>query len=264
MEENKKNNFYRLVEIMEHLLSPEGCPWDREQTHETLKPFLIEEAYEVNESIDRGNYDELKEELGDLILQIVFHSALAKNNGKFDIDDVLNCICEKMIRRHPHVFGKQNWDTPEEVLKNWEELKKYEKTGSPNKRKSILDGVPKNLPSLLKAHRIQDRAARVGFDWKTIEPVWEKVNEEISELQHETINGDKKKIEEEFGDLLFAMVNLSRFLKINPEDALQKTITKFIKRFNYIETESEKEGRRLMDMTLEEMDIYWEKSKEHD
>ena len=264
MPENIKDPFWKLVAIMERLLSTGGCPWDREQTHESLKPFLIEEAYEVNESIDKGDFDELKEELGDLILQIIFHSAIAKNEGHFSIEDVLNAICEKMIRRHPHIFGNDNWETAEEVLKNWEELKKSEKTNGKKKRESILDGIPKQLPALIKAHRIQDRAARVGFDWKSIEPVWEKVKEEIGELENACVKGDKAKLEDEFGDILFAIVNLSRFLKIHPEEALQKCINKFIKRFHFIETESEKAGKRLIEMTLEEMDKYWEKAKKYD
>lgn len=264
MSEEKKTGFDKLVWIMERLLSPEGCPWDREQTHESLKPFLIEGAYEVNESVDRKNYSELKEELGDVILQIVFHSAIAKREGHFTIEDVLDAICQKMIRRHPHVFGDKSWGSSEEVLRNWEEMKKYEKGDGEKRRKSILEGIPKFLPSLLKAHRIQDRAARVGFDWKTIDPVWDKVKEEFEELEVECKSGDKQKMEQEFGDILFAMVNLSRFLGINPESALQKTIDKFTKRFNYIETETEKAGKRLMDMTLDEMDVYWEEAKDHD
>ena len=256
--------FSRLVTIMSRLLGPGGCPWDREQTHKTLKPYLVEEAYEVIESIDTENYPALREELGDVLLQIVFHSEIARLEGRFEITDVIKSICDKMERRHPHVFGDEQWGTAEEVLRNWEDLKKSEKE---KKRQtdniSILEGIPRNLPSLIRAHRIQDRAARVGFDWEHIGDVYKKVLEEIDELHSlmEDNSSPIERIEDELGDLLFALVNLSRFLKVHPEEALQRTTEKFIKRFKYIEDEAHKQGRQLKSMTLEEMDALWEAAK---
>lgn len=262
--DDTEHQFSRLVNIMRRLLGPGGCPWDREQTHKTLKPYLVEEAYEVIESIDSGNYAALREELGDVLLQIVFHSEIARLDGRFDIADVIKSICDKMERRHPHVFGKEQWASAEEVLRNWEDIKKSEKE---KKRKtdniSILEGIPRNLPSLIRAHRIQDRAARVGFDWKHIDDVYKKVLEEIDELHSLMQNSSSPidRIEDELGDLLFALVNLSRFLKVHPEEALQRTTEKFIRRFKYIENEAHKQGRQLKSMTLEEMDTLWEAAK---
>lgn len=256
--------FVRLVEIMRRLLAPGGCPWDRQQTHKSLKPYLIEEAYEVIESIDAENPRELKEELGDLMLQIVFHAELARLDGKFDIADVLESICQKMIHRHPHVFGEEAWDTPEEVLRNWECLKQSEKEQKQEeKHLSILEGIPRSLPSLIRAHRIQDRAARVGFDWKRIEDVYDKVIEELEELRGlmKQKDADPDRIEDEFGDLLFALVNLARFLNIHPEEALQHTNEKFIQRFSYIEEQARNAGKELTSMSLEEMDTLWEQAK---
>ena len=256
--------FVKLVEIMRRLLAPEGCPWDKQQTHKSLKPYLIEEAYEVIESIDAENSEELKEELGDLLLQIVFHSELAHKEGKFDIGDVLESICQKMIHRHPHVFGKERWDTPEEVLRNWECLKQSEREQKQGEEHvSILEGIPRSLPSLIRAHRLQDRAARVGFDWNHIEEVYAKVTEELEELRRlmKQKNANPERIEDEFGDLLFALVNLARFLKIHPEEALQHTNEKFIRRFSFIEEQARNRGKDLSSMTLEEMDALWEQAK---
>ncbi|MCD6384895.1 nucleoside triphosphate pyrophosphohydrolase [Candidatus Sumerlaeota bacterium] len=256
--------FVKLVEIMRRLLAPEGCPWDKQQTHKSLKPYLIEEAYEVIESIDAENSEELKEELGDLLLQIVFHSELAHKEGKFDIGDVLESICQKMIHRHPHVFGKERWDTPEEVLRNWECLKQSEREQKQGEEHvSILEGIPRSLPSLIRAHRLQDRAARVGFDWNHIEEVYAKVTEELEELRRlmKQKNANPDRIEDEFGDLLFALVNLARFLKIHPEEALQHTNEKFIRRFSFIEEQARNRGKDLSSMTLEEMDALWEQAK---
>jgi tetrapyrrole methylase family protein/MazG family protein len=252
--------FRRLVKIMHELLSEKGCPWDREQTHKSLKPFLIEEAYEVIQAIDDNDFDALKEELGDLLLQIVFHSEMASVEGKFNIDDVLECICEKMIARHPHVFSDSSCKDATEVLRNWEELKKNEKRKN-HEHVSILDGIPKKLPSLLKAHRIQDRAARVGFDWNKVQDVMKKIDEEVAELHNAIDRGKKNYIEDEFGDILFALVNLSRFLDVQPEDCLQSSIRKFAKRFKYIEQRASQMGKSLKNMTLEEMDKIWEESK---
>ncbi|MCX7765926.1 MAG: nucleoside triphosphate pyrophosphohydrolase [Candidatus Sumerlaeia bacterium] len=259
--------FYRLVQILRQLLGPGGCPWDKEQTHQTLKPFLIEEAYEVNESIDAGDFTALKEELGDLMLQIIFHAELARQAGKFDIVDVLQTICEKMLHRHPHVFGEERWHSADEVLRNWEDLKKteQEKIGSTGKnRDSILAGIPKSLPALIRAQRLQDRAARVGFDWEHIADVFKKVEEELQELKQALTQTPEasSRLQDEFGDLLFALVNLARFLKIQPEEALQKTNEKFMRRFAFIEQEARRQGRQLKLMSLAEMDALWEQAKD--
>jgi tetrapyrrole methylase family protein/MazG family protein len=256
-----RDPFRRLVAIMTELLSDKGCPWDREQTHRSLKPYLIEEAYEALEAIDRDDYEDLKEELGDVLLQVVFHAELARLEGKFDINEVAELICEKMIGRHPHVFSDKSWNTATEVLRNWEELKKHEK-GKNGGSGSMLDGLPAQLPALMKAQRIQDRAARVGFDWTDIADVFRKVEEEYAELRQAFAEKDHERIRHEFGDLLFALVNLSRFLNVSPEDCLQATIRKFISRFRYIEEHAAQSGKNLKDMTLEEMDAIWEKSKE--
>jgi len=263
--EKAGKSFEHLVDIMRRLLSREGCPWDRQQSHASLKPYLIEEAYEVIESIDAENFTELKEELGDVMLQIVFHAELAREEGHFDIADVLETICNKMIHRHPHVFGAEKWDSAEEVLRNWEEIKKAEKQEKRNEEHvSILEGVPRNLPALIRAHRVQDRAARVGFDWDNIKDVYKKVLEEIDELKlllDDKKAQDQKKIQGEFGDLLFALVNLARFLEVHPEEALQSCTEKFIRRFHYIEQQAHQQGRTLKSMTLAEMDALWEESK---
>ena len=254
----RKAKFEELVEIMENLLGEKGCPWDKEQDHNSLRQYLIEEAYEVIEAIDTENYDELKEELGDLLLQIVFHSELARKNKKFDIYEVIGGICDKLIERHPHIFGDVKVSGSREVLINWEMLKKSQKR---EKGKSILSGVPKELPGLLRAHRIQEKAARVGFDWSNFNDVLNKVEEEIKELREISDTQDINRIEEEIGDMFFALVNVARFKGVNSEYALRKMIDKFIRRFNYIETKAEKLGKELKDMTLKEMDDIWEESK---
>lgn len=250
--------FEKLVEVMETLRSENGCPWDRKQTHESIKPYLIEEAYEVVEAIDENSPQKLKEELGDLLLQIVFHAQMATEADNFTIEDVVQSIYDKMIRRHPHVFGDTVVDGSDDVLINWEKIKKEEK----KERKSILDGVPRKLPALLRAHRIQDKAAHVGFDWPDIAPVFEKLNEEMIEFREAYQSGDKDKVEEEFGDLIFSLVNLSRFLQINPEDALRRTIDKFVRRFHYIEKVLDESGGDLHDSTLEALDKIWEEAKD--
>jgi tetrapyrrole methylase family protein/MazG family protein len=254
----QKGEFQRLIDIMSKLRGKDGCPWDREQTRESLKPFLIEETYEVLEAIDEGDPQKIREELGDLLFQIVFHCQIAKERDEFDMNDVIQGIAEKMIGRHPHVFGDKSYGSPEEVLKQWEERKREEGKS----RESILEGIPKELPSLLKAHRIQSRAARVGFDWERIEDVLRKLDEELGEFREALIRKDRNEIEDELGDIFFVLVNISRFVGVNPEDALRKTISKFISRFRYIETKTAESGKRLSEMTLEEMDALWDEAKD--
>ncbi|MEK6657405.1 MAG: nucleoside triphosphate pyrophosphohydrolase [Nitrospirota bacterium] len=261
--------FNNLLKIMSRLRGKNGCPWDKEQTTESLKPFLIEEAYEVIEAIDEKSPEKMKEELGDLLLQVVFHAQLAKERKDFDMEDILTTLEEKLIRRHPHVFqppfnspltkgGNRGVDA-QEVLVQWEKIKKQEKANI--KRESMLDSVPKELPALLRAHRLQDKASRVGFDWKHINDVFAKVEEEIKEFKGAVEEKKPDEIEDELGDIFFALVNVARFLEINPEDALRKTISKFISRFRYIEEKAKEAKRELSDMTLEEMDKFWEEAK---
>ncbi|MFZ3063734.1 MAG: nucleoside triphosphate pyrophosphohydrolase [Nitrospirota bacterium] len=255
--------FNNLLKIMSRLRGKKGCPWDKEQTTESLKPFLIEEAYEVIEAIDEKSPEKMKEELGDLLLQVVFHAQLAKERKEFDMEDILETLEEKLIRRHPHVFGDASYEDAKEVLVQWEKIKKEEKANI--KRESMLDSVPKELPALLRAHRLQDKASRVGFDWKHINDVFAKVEEEIKEFKGAVEEKKPDEIEDELGDIFFALVNVARFLEINPEDALRKTISKFISRFRYIEEKAKEAKRELSDMTLEEMDKFWEEAKErHD
>jgi tetrapyrrole methylase family protein/MazG family protein len=244
---------------MAQLRGPAGCPWDREQTPESLKPFLIEECYEVIDALDEGSPDKVRDELGDLLFQIVFHARIAEEKGAFTIADVISAIMEKMTRRHPHVFGEAKVSTSGEVLANWEEIKKKEKTHQ--ERTSILDGVPQALPALLRAHGIQKRAARVGFDWNELDEALPKLDEEIREFKQSLKSKDASGIEEELGDIFFMLVNISRFLEINPEDALRKTISKFIHRFRYIEEHAAETGRSLNDMTLDEMEALWQEAK---
>lgn len=249
--------FERLIGIMASLRGEKGCPWDKEQTRESLKPFLIEETYEVLEAIDEKDPEKIKEELGDLLFQIIFHSRIAEEKGEFNIRDVIRKISDKMIARHPHVFGEERYETSEEVLRQWEERKREEG----KIRESILEGIPKELPSLLRAQRIQARAARVGFDWERVEDVLKKLDEEIKEFKDALDKKDQAAIEDELGDIFFVLVNISRFVGVNPEDALRKTISKFISRFRYIEIKAAETGRSLSDMTLEEMDVLWEEAK---
>lgn len=244
---------------MARLRGPDGCPWDREQSHETLKPYLIEEAYETLEALDSGDMTLFKEELGDLLLQVVFHAQLAKENGNFDIDGVCEGICEKLIRRHPHVFGESDADTPEKVLRQWEKIKRSEKPD--DGKKSVLDGVPKQMPALLRAMRLQKKARSVGFDWDKAEDAFAKVEEESAEFRQAFASGDAKQMEEELGDLLFALVNVARFIELNPEEALKKTIAKFITRFNFIEKEIKNSGKSMEKTNLEEMEKLWNKAK---
>lgn len=253
------SDFSDLVALMTMLRGPGGCPWDRKQTTESLKPFLVEECYEVIDALDEGSPDKIREELGDLLFQIIFHARLAEEKGQFTISDVIRAIIEKMTRRHPHVFGDARLGTDKEVLANWEEIKKQEK--GYGERKSILEGIPRHLPSLLRAHSLQERAARVGFDWRRIEEALPKLDEEITEFKESLKTKDAEGIEEELGDIFFMLVNISRFLGINPEEALRKTISKFIYRFRYIEENAADAGKSLSDMTLDEMETLWQESK---
>ena len=246
-----------LMKIMAALRGEKGCPWDKEQTRESLKPFIVEEAYEVLEAIDEKDPEAVKEELGDLLFQIVFECQIAKELGEFEMADVIEKIGKKMIARHPQVFGDADYKTSEEVLVHWEAQKKREG----KHRESILDGVPKTLPSLLRAHRLQDRASRVGFDWDKIEDVILKLEEELEEFRAALKEKQQEEIEDELGDIFFVLVNISRFVGINPEDALRKTISKFISRFRHIEMTASEQGRTLSDMTLAEMDALWEEAK---
>jgi XTP/dITP diphosphohydrolase len=251
--------FERLLIIMDELR--EKCPWDKKQTIESLRHLTIEETYELSDAIIEKDMVNIKKELGDVLLHIVFYARIASEattNGTsaFNITDVINSLCEKLIYRHPHIYGDVKVETEEEVKENWEKLKLKEGN------KSVLGGVPVSLPALVKASRIQEKARAVGFDWDTSEQVWDKVQEEISEFKHEVDSkASKEKMEGEFGDVLFSLINYARFMDINPEDALEKTNKKFIKRFQYLEGEAAKSGKQLSDMTLAEMDVYWHEAK---
>lgn len=249
-----------LVEVMAALRGPHGCPWDKEQTHALLRRYLIEECYEVIEAIDENDMHKLREELGDLLLQVVFHARLAEEAGHFNINDVIHEIVAKMIRRHPHVFGETRVKDSAEVLANWQEIKRQEKEEA-GETPTAIGGVPRALPALLRAYKVQGRAARVGFDWPNVEGAWEKVREEMEELKAAAAAGDKTAVAEELGDLLFAVVNVARFLKVEPELALATTTRKFEERFSFIEQSAAAMGRPLNDLTLDEMDALWEKAK---
>ncbi len=259
--ESRRPDFQSLVGIMERLRAPNGCPWDREQTHETLKRYFIEETYEVIEAIDAGDTDHLCEELGDALLQVVFHAQLASEADDFDILDITEKIVKKLIHRHPHVFGTVEVEDSEEVLRNWEAIKKREK--SSDHRKSILDGVPKGLPALMHAMEISKRVAKVGFEWKDFSGVMEKLEEELAELKIELEDtaGKSTAIFSELGDLFFTLVQVARWQKIDPEDALRSMLTRFTNRFRYIEMKSEESGASLQSLTLEQMDRYWDEAK---
>ena len=258
--------FDRLVRTAARLRSRRGgCPWDLKQTPDSLKPFLIEEAYEVIEAIESKNKTRMIEELGDLLYQVLFHAQIAKERGEFTIQDVLKVAADKMIRRHPHVFGRPQGKrghrrkTAEEVLVRWEELKANEKGN--RHRTSVLDGIPKQLPALLRAQQLQARASRVGFDWHALSPVLKKLREELREFDQARKSGSRRRMEEELGDVLFTFVNLARFLKVDPEDALRKTSQRFIQRFRHIEQAAAKGGRPVQDLSLAEMDRLWEEAK---
>jgi tetrapyrrole methylase family protein/MazG family protein len=247
-----------LLKIMEALRGERGCPWDKQQTRESLKPYIIEEAYELYEAIEGNDPNMIKEELGDLLFQIVFQSQISKEKGEFEMSDVIAKIGEKMVTRHPHVFGDAECRDPGEVIKQWEVLKKREG----KMRESILEGVPKAMSALLRARRLQKRAAQAGFDWEKIDDVLMKVDEEINEFREALKTKNQPEMEDELGDILFMLVNLSRFVGVNPEDALRKTISKFIHRFRYIEMQAAEQGKKLSEMTLAEMDKLWDEAKE--
>jgi XTP/dITP diphosphohydrolase len=250
--------FLRLLNVLDTLRTQ--CPWDKKQTMETLRHLTIEETYELSDAILDGDMLEIKKELGDVMMHLVFYARIAKEQQQFDITDVLNGVCDKLISRHPHIYGDVEADTEEQVKQNWEKLKLKEGN------KSVLGGVPTSLPALVKASRIQEKARGVGFDWEEKQQVWEKVEEELQEFKAEFNIAsdqqiDREKAEAEFGDLLFSLVNYARFVDINPENALEKTNKKFIKRFQYLETKAKESGKALQDMTLAEMDVYWNEAK---
>ncbi|SDX26605.1 XTP/dITP diphosphohydrolase [Lutibacter oricola] len=251
--EQQLKAFDRLLTIMDELRTQ--CPWDKKQTLQTLRHLTIEETYELGDAILENDLEEVKKELGDLLLHIVFYSKIGSETNDFDIADVANGISEKLIHRHPHIYSNVKVKDEEDVKKNWEQLKLKEG------KKSVLEGVPKSLPAMVKANRIQDKVAGVGFDWEKPEQVWEKVQEELAELNEEIKKGNTNKIESEFGDVLFSMINYSRFINVNPENALERTNKKFINRFQYLETEAKKLGKELHDMSLAEMDVFWNESK---
>lgn len=252
--EDKSAAFLRLLKIMDELR--EQCPWDKKQTIQSLRHLTIEETFELADAIIDGNMVEVKKELGDILLHIVFYARIASETQEFDIADVCNSLCEKLIFRHPHIYGDVKVENENDVKENWEKLKMKEGN------KSVLGGVPSSLPAMIKASRIQDKAKAVGFDWENSAQVFEKVKEELEELRHEIESQtSKEKIEEEFGDLMFSMINYARFIDVNPEDALERTNKKFIKRFQYIEQKAKENGKQLSDMSLSEMDAYWNEAK---
>ena len=251
--EQQLKSFNRLLDIMDEIR--EKCPWDKKQTIKSLRHLTIEETYELGDAILDNDLPEIKKELGDLLLHIIFYAKIASESNDFDIADVTNSISEKLIHRHPHVFGDISVESVEDVEKNWENLKLKEG------KKSVLEGVPKSLPAMIKASRIQDKASFSGFDWEEPNQVFDKVKEELIELSLEVDKGATENIESEFGDVLFSLINYARFINVDPESALEKTNKKFIKRFQFLEEAAKKEGKQLTDMTLSEMDVHWEKSK---
>jgi XTP/dITP diphosphohydrolase len=254
--EEQLKAFDRLLTIMDELR--EQCPWDKKQTMQTLRHLTIEETYELGDAILDNNLDEVKMELGDVLLHLVFYAKIGSETRDFDIADVANAICDKLVHRHPHIYGDVKVTSAEEVKQNWEQIKLKEG------KKSVLEGVPKSLPALVKASRIQDKVSGVGFDWEKPEQVFEKVQEELSELQEEVKTGNMERIESEFGDVLFSMINYARFLDVNPENALERTNKKFTKRFQFLENKAAQSGKTLKDMTLAEMDVFWNEAKTMD
>jgi len=252
--------FEKLVDIIARLRSEGGCPWDREQTHESLKRYLVEEAYEVIDAVDAGDMDELRRELGDLLIQVLFHAQLADENDIFDIEDSINDISEKLIRRHPHVFGKTSVAGIEEVLHRWEEIKAAEPASKD--RASVLDGIPRTLPALARAMAVSKRAAAAGFEWPSLAAVVEKLEEEVGELKEELAAGDRERITHEVGDLLFTVVNVARWTKVDAEDALRTMIKRFTARFRQVEEAARESGRPLEEMTIHEMDAVWDHAKQ--
>jgi len=264
----KQADIQKLVDLVARLRGKDGCPWDREQTRETLKPMLIEEAYEVLDALDSPDPAELKEELGDLLFQVVFHAQIGKEKGEFDLADIIDRLHEKMIRRHPHVFSDSDLKTAKDVLKNWEDIKANEKgvpsSSLPDSEKSLLDGVPSKLPALHEAYQMTAKAARVGFDWPNLEEILAKLQEESAELAAAHSAGDASHAAQEVGDLLFVAVNVARFLGIDPETALRRTNRKFERRFRYIESNIKRQGRGLHDASLAEMDALWDQAKKQE
>ncbi|MCE1226881.1 MAG: nucleoside triphosphate pyrophosphohydrolase [Geobacteraceae bacterium] len=258
MTTDSTEHFRQIMTIMRRLRAPGGCPWDAEQTHESLKRYLLEESYEVLEAIDKGSDELLKEELGDLLLQPVFHAAIAEERGAFTMDDILSTLADKLIRRHPHVFGDQEIKDSEAQIANWEKIKKEEKG---DERRSALSGIPPHLPALMKAHKISEKASRVGFDWEHVDQVMAKVIEELHEFEEAMAQKRQDRMEAELGDLLFAIVNLGRFLSLDPEEALRKTIARFQSRFSHIEDRLHATGRHLQDASLDEMEALWVEAK---
>ncbi len=256
--EEKMEAFGKLLDIMDELR--EKCPWDREQTNETLRKLTIEEVYELGDAVLENNAQEIKKELGDLLLHLVFYAKIGEEQGQFDMGDVINHLIEKLIYRHPHVFGTTEANDSDQVIRNWENLKLKEK----GRGKRVLEGVPLALPALVKANRIQEKVRGVGFDWEFKEQVWDKVKEELGELEVEMKAGNKKEMENELGDLIFSIVNVARLYNIDPESALERTNQKFTRRFNYLEEHTLLKGKSLQEMTLEEMDVYWNEAKKFD
>ena len=256
MIDERAASFLNLIKIMDELR--EKCPWDKKQTIESIRHLTIEETFELSDAILKNDLNEIKKELGDLLLHIVFYSKIASETNDFNIKDVIDGLCEKLIFRHPHVYGDVKVETEEQVKQNWEQLKQKEKDGN----KSVLSGVPNSLPALLKAYRIQEKARAVGFDWEKPEQVYEKVKEELAEFETEIKYGNQQNAEKEFGDVLFSLINYARFLNINPEDALEQTNKKFIKRFNYMEDKVKTQGKQISNCKLEELDIYWNEAKQ--
>lgn len=261
----KRADINKLEKLVARLRGENGCPWDREQTRETLKPMLIEEAYEVLDALDSKDPAELKDELGDLLFQVVFHAQISKEKGEFDLGDIIDRSHDKMVRRHPHIFGNADLKTSGDVLKNWEDIKAAEKgvpsSSHPESERSLLDGIPSKLPAMHRAYQMTAKASRVGFDWEKLEDILKKLQEEASELLEAQAHGDSKQITDEVGDLLFAAVNVARFLGIDPETALSHSNRKFYRRFRHVESTIKKQGREMKHASLSEMDVHWEEAK---
>tara|TARA_B100000586_G_scaffold61787_1_gene42661 strand:+ start:847 stop:1629 length:783 start_codon:yes stop_codon:yes gene_type:complete len=253
------NSLSKLIKITDTLMGEDGCPWDKVQTRESLKPYLVEETYEVLDALDANDPEKIKDELGDLLYQILFHSKISSLKGEFNFRDVIDNLSEKMVRRHPHVFQEGELNTPDQVVKQWEEIKRNEKNQA--NQKSILDNIPKNLPSLLRAQKLQKKAAKEGFDWDQISDVFDKLDEEIAEFKEAVLKKKSADIQNEIGDIIFVITNIAKCYKIDAEEALRSTNNKFIKRFQYIEQKIEAKGKTLKDSPLEEMERYWQEAK---
>ena len=254
-------DFKKITKIVDTLMSENGCPWDKIQTRESLKPYLVEEVYETLEALDSNDPEQIKDELGDLLYQILFHAKISENRGEFNIQDVVECISKKMVRRHPHVFKEGTLETPEQVVTQWEEIKKQEKIST--LRKSALDGVPKHLPGLLRAQKLQKKAAKHGFDWDKIDDVFDKLDEEVTEFKEAVLSGKEIDMTAELGDIIFVLVNIAKFKNIDAEEAVRATNNKFIKRFQHIEAEVAKSGKTLKETTLEELEQHWQDAKDN-